>query len=121
MPKHGPRLGSLKQIIAFLPIWFKPSTRPTLVVVLPSPAGVGEMAVTKINLPFLWSFNCSGMIERFTLALYLPYCSKYLSAIPNLAAIASIGLISASLAMSISVFTKKYYPPYLLDDLLNNI
>ena len=53
IPKHGPKLGSLRQIIAFLPMWQSPSTKPTLVVVLPSPAGVGEMAVTKINLPSL--------------------------------------------------------------------
>ena len=51
MPKHGPRLGSLKQIMAFFPLWQRPSTKPTLVVVFPSPAGVGEIAVTKINLP----------------------------------------------------------------------
>ena len=59
IPKHGPKLGSLRQIIAFLPIWQRPSTRPTLVVVLPSPAGVGDIAVTKINLPFLVSLSCS--------------------------------------------------------------
>ena len=51
IPKQGPRLGSLRQIIAFFPIWQSPSTKPTLVVVLPSPAGVGEIAVTRINLP----------------------------------------------------------------------
>ena len=51
IPKEGPRLGSLKQTIDFLPILFNPSCRPTEVVVLPSPAGVGVIAVTKINLP----------------------------------------------------------------------
>jgi hypothetical protein len=51
MPKHGPKLGSRRQIIAFFPILQSPSTKPTLVVVLPSPAGVGEIAVTRINLP----------------------------------------------------------------------
>ena len=39
------------QIIAFLPIAFSPSPRPTVVVVLPSPAGVGLIAVTRISLP----------------------------------------------------------------------
>ena len=37
--------------MAFLPMRFKPSPKPTVVVVLPSPAGVGLMAVTKISLP----------------------------------------------------------------------
>jgi hypothetical protein len=39
------------QITAFLPIAFSPSPRPTVVVVLPSPAGVGLIAVTRISLP----------------------------------------------------------------------
>ena len=51
MPKHGPRLGSLRQTIDFFPILFRPSFKPTDVVVLPSPAGVGLIAVTKINFP----------------------------------------------------------------------
>jgi hypothetical protein len=33
------------------------SVRPTVVVVLPSPAGVGEIAVTRISLPFFLSFS----------------------------------------------------------------
>ena len=35
----------------FFPSLFKPSFRPMLVVVLPSPAGVGLSAVTRIRLP----------------------------------------------------------------------
>ena len=45
-PKTGPIEGSLKQPIAFIPILFKPSTKPIDVVVLPSPIGVGFIAVT---------------------------------------------------------------------------
>ena len=41
------------QMIAFLPMRFSPSPRPTVVVVLPSPAGVGLIAVTRISLPSL--------------------------------------------------------------------
>ncbi len=52
MPKHGPRLGSRKHTRDCLPKRFKPSLNPTEVVVLPSPAGVGVIAVTRINLPF---------------------------------------------------------------------
>ena len=51
MPKHGPNDGSRRHTLACLPIRFKPSHRPMLVVVLPSPAGVGVMAVTNTSLP----------------------------------------------------------------------
>ncbi len=51
IPKHGPSDGSRKHTTAFLPIRFKPSFKPTEVVVLPSPAGVGVIAVTRISLP----------------------------------------------------------------------
>src|SRR3546814_10550276 len=47
IPKQGPRLGSRRQIIALRPIRARPSPRPTVVVVLPSPAGVGVIAVTR--------------------------------------------------------------------------
>ncbi len=50
-PKFGPSDASRIQIAAFLPIAFRPSPRPTVVVVLPSPAGVGLIAVTRISLP----------------------------------------------------------------------
>ena len=56
-PKQGPKLGSLKHTNDCLPILFKPSLSPTDVVVLPSPAGVGEMAVTNMSLPFLLLFS----------------------------------------------------------------
>ena len=46
-PKDGPRLGSLRHTIVFFPILFNPSANPTETVVLPSPAGVGLIAVTK--------------------------------------------------------------------------
>ena len=39
--------------MAFLPMALRPSPRPTVVVVLPSPAGVGLMAVTRMSLPGL--------------------------------------------------------------------
>ena len=52
IPKEGPKLGSLKQTIDFFPILFKPSLNPTEVVVFPSPAGVGVIAVTKTKLFF---------------------------------------------------------------------
>ena len=51
MPNTGPSEGSRRQTMAFLPMRFSASPRPTLVVVLPSPAGVGLIAVTRISLP----------------------------------------------------------------------
>jgi hypothetical protein len=56
MPKFGPSEASRMQIMAFLPMRFRPSPRPTVVVVLPSPAGVGLIAVTRISLPSALSF-----------------------------------------------------------------
>ena len=60
MPNTGPRLGSRRQMTAFLPILFKASPRPTVVVVLPSPAGVGLNAVTRMSLP-------SGLFFRLSM------------------------------------------------------
>ena len=56
IPKEGPKLGSLKQTIDFFPILFKASFSPTDVVVFPSPAGVGVIAVTNISFPFFFTF-----------------------------------------------------------------
>ena len=52
--------------MVFLPRAFMASARPTLVVVLPSPAGVGLMAVTRMSLP---CFDALWMRRWFTLAL----------------------------------------------------
>jgi len=51
-PKTGPKDGSLNAPNAFTPILFNPSIKPIVHVVLPSPAFVGVIAVTKTNLPF---------------------------------------------------------------------
>ena len=60
----GPKLGSRRQTILFFPILHNPSFNPTEVVVLPSPAGVGVIAVTNISLDlffgimsFFWYFS----------------------------------------------------------------
>ena len=44
--------------------------RPIVVVVLPSPAGVGVIAVTSTSLPFLSTE--SGIAVKSSFALYLP-------------------------------------------------
>ena len=51
MPKQGPSEGSRRQIMADVPMWFSASPRPIVVVVLPSPAAVGLMPVTRTSLP----------------------------------------------------------------------
>ena len=51
MPKQGPRLGSRRQIMVFVPRRLSASPRPMVVVVLPSPAGVGLMPVTSTSRP----------------------------------------------------------------------
>ena len=71
IPKHGPKLGSRKATITFFPIFARPSVKPTDVVVLPSPAGVGVMAVININFPSGLSFKSPGN-ENGILALYFP-------------------------------------------------
>ena len=48
--KDRPSDGSRRQIMASLPILRSASPRPTVVVVLPSPAGVGLIAVTQNQL-----------------------------------------------------------------------
>ena len=50
-PKHGPSEGSRRQIIAGWPIRRSASPRPMVVVVLPSPAGVGLIPVTSTSAP----------------------------------------------------------------------
>ena len=52
--EHRPQGRLPKGHQSFLPMRRRPSVRPTVVVVLPSPAGVGVMAVTRISLPSSW-------------------------------------------------------------------
>ena len=102
MPKQGPRLGSRRQATAFLPIRFIPSVRPTEVVVLPSPAGVGLMAVTRMSLP-------SGLSKRDSMypgsifALVLPKGIKAVSGISSFLAISLMDCVFAFRAISISL------------------
>ena len=71
MPKTGPREGSRSATMAFLPRRFSASARPMVVVVLPSPAGVGLMAVTRISLPRP-AASLRQSAGAVTFALYLP-------------------------------------------------
>ena len=53
IPKVGPKAGSRKSDHYILFNSLKASAKPTVTVDLPSPAGVGLIAVTKTTLPFL--------------------------------------------------------------------
>ena len=71
MPYIGPSVGSRKVATAFRPNLPIPCTKPTAVVVFPSPAGVGVIPVTTTSLPFgrpSVTFKASSEI----LALYFP-------------------------------------------------
>jgi len=57
MLKVGPPLGCLIAPVTFLPSLPSPSMRPMTVVVLPSPRGVGVMAVTSMYFDFLFFGN----------------------------------------------------------------
>ena len=64
MPNTGPSAGSRRQITAFLPMRLSASPRPTVVVVLPSPAGVGLIAVTRISLRFRRCAQALEIVQR---------------------------------------------------------
>ena len=97
IPNTGPRDGSRSTTVVFFPSLFNPSERPMETVVFPSPAGVGEMADTRINL--LWAPFFSSMKERGSFALYLPYISISSAFTPNFSAIFEICCSSTFLAM----------------------
>ena len=92
IPIEGPRDGSRSAKTAFFPILFKACARPIEVVVFPSPAGVGVIAVTKISFPF-GLFLIFSQSSGFSLALESPYNSKSRSVMPIFFAISRIGFI----------------------------
>ena len=67
MPKTGPRLGSRRARTAFFPRRFMACASAIDVVVLPDPAGMPEVAVTRMSLP--WGFLSEA---SFTFALSRP-------------------------------------------------
>ena len=67
-PKTGPREGSLRAATTFLPMRASAWVRPTDTVVLPSPAGVGVMAETRMSEEFFFRSK-RLMASSLTLAL----------------------------------------------------
>ena len=70
-PKTGPKEGSRKTANDLTPILLNPSCKPIVVVVLPSPALVGVIAVTKTNFASFLSLS-SSLILKSILALSNP-------------------------------------------------
>ena len=71
IPKQGPKEGSLRVTRDFTFSFPKAWPKPIVVVVFPSPAGVGLIAVTKTNLPSGFPLTLShSSLESFP--LYLP-------------------------------------------------
>ena len=85
--------------MVWCPMWFMASARPIDVVVLPSPAGVGLMAVTRTSLPLR---GASASEWMSTLALVRPYGSIMSSVRPARAATSAMGSIWAPWAISMS-------------------
>ena len=101
IPKQGPREGSRSATTARLPIWLRPSARPMLTVVLPIPAFVAVIEVTRMRW-LRFTFD-SSMSDRGTLATCLPYCSSCSASIPICCATSAIGNSGVDLAISMSV------------------
>ena len=83
-------------------MWQSPSTSPTLVVVFPSPAGVGDIAVTRINFPFSF-FSRLSSNEEESFALSSPNLIKSSHPISSDFAMSSIDFLFAAFAISRSL------------------
>ena len=71
IPNVGPIDGWRMAIVAFLPMWRKAWPNPTVVVVFPSPSGVGVTAETTTYRAVGRSAS-SSMASSFTLATESP-------------------------------------------------
>src|SRR5699024_6614195 len=109
IPKTGPMLGSRSASTARPTSGFdwasslSPSARPMLVVVLPSPAGVGLMAVTRVSRPSVAVSAALLRTSMGTLALVHPWGMMSCASKPSPAATSTMGSSSALSAISISV------------------
>ena len=105
MPNTGPKDGSRRQVIVLCPSWFNACARPMVVSVLPSPAGVGVIAVTNTSLPSLF-FDSLLIASKEILALYLPYNSKSSSVSPTFFAMSTIdsSFVCCAISMSLNTF-----------------
>src|SRR5690348_482000 len=102
MPNVGPIEGWRIATVARLPILPSASPRPTVVVVLPSPSGVGVIAETTTYFAFGFE-RSSSIASSLILATSCPYGSSKWAPMPILAAISGIGRSRARRAMSRSL------------------
>ena len=107
IPNTGPREGSRSTTVVFFPRRFNPSESPMETVVFPSPAGVGEMADTRISL--LWALLFWSISFRGIFALYFPNISISSASMPNFSAISVMGRSFTFLAMSRSFMSFLFY------------
>src|SRR5438552_2685398 len=99
MPNVGPIDGWRMATIARRPMCESARPRPTVVVVLPSPSGVGVIAETTTYLAFGRSAS-SSMASSLILATSLPYGSRRCGSMPMRAAMSGIGRRRALRAIS---------------------
>src|SRR6478752_10884420 len=91
MPNTGPRDGWRIVTAARRPIRFSPWARPTVVVDLPSPRGVGLIAVTTTYLPRGFSASTRSIPAIVIFAFVCPYGSISSSRRPRSWATSMIG------------------------------
>src|SRR5512144_173301 len=98
-PNTGPSDASRRHSTGFRPSFPSPCVSETDVVVFPSPAGVGVIAVTLISFASGRSASRS-MTDRSTFALYRPYGSTSSCSRPSSSAMSPIGRSVADCAIS---------------------
>ena len=101
MPKQGPSEGSRRATTVLRPMRLSPRASPIETVVLPIPARVAEIEVTRMRR--LLCACVSSMRRRGTFAMYLPCCSKSFSSMPIWAATSRMGSSGVACAISRSV------------------
>src|SRR5262249_29241935 len=99
MPNTGPSDGCRIAAIVEQPIRLRAIESPIVIVVLPSPSGVGVIAVTSMYLP-LGRPARRFITDSVTLALCLPYSSSSSSSMPRAAATSAMGSRRARCAIS---------------------
>src|ERR1700693_4455795 len=102
MPNVGPIDGWRMPTVARLPMYDRAWPRPTVVVVLPSPSGVGVIAETTTYLAFGRSAS-SSIASSLIFATSYPYGSSRCGPMPIWAAISGMGCSLARRAISRSV------------------
>src|SRR5262249_25435174 len=102
MPNVGPIEGCLIATVACFPMCLNPCPRPTVVVVLPSPSGVGVIALTTTYLAAGWPAS-SAMASSLIFMTSSPCGSSRLLAMPMASAMSSSGFRAAARAISRSL------------------